>query len=298
MLTSRWFQLLVFYLSYLIVLVFAGAFYCLSEDGNSIGAWIVFFLSLWFLYARFIETKLIKIRREKFQNERIQMKGFRVALISDLHMGVFKGEKFLKRVVKKINSEKPDFVIIAGDLINEPSNEQLFSIFRCIKDINVPIMAVTGNHDCRMPGTVPVEEVREVLKPFLLVIDNDFAYLNSRKTAILGFSDLDENKIKWELLDNLRKDYLNIVVAHNPDTAYLIKEKYPVDLVLAGHTHGGQIFLPPLSDFLIPCKNKFRRGWYQVNGRSVYVSSGLGEVILPMRFLLPPEIVIMDIQSK
>lgn len=244
---------------------------------------------------RFVETQLIRIRREKFKVEGKQIEHFRIALISDLHMGVFKGENFLKRVVKKINKEKPDFVIIAGDLINEPNNEQLFSIFRSIKDIHVPIMAVTGNHDCRLPGTVPVERLREVLKPFLLVIDNDFAYLNARKTCILGFSDLSDGKINWQLLDNLRKDYFNIVVAHNPDTANLIKEEYPVDLVLSGHTHGGQIFLPPLSDLLIPCKNKFRRGWYQVNRRSVYVSSGLGEVILPMRFLMPPEIVILDV---
>ncbi|MFH1514360.1 MAG: phosphohydrolase, partial [bacterium] len=86
-----------------------------------------------------------------------------------------------------------------------------------------------------------------------------------------------------------------IVLAHNPDTVYEFPEGVNVDLVLSGHTHGGQIRIPFLYKTQIPTIHPFDKGLYNVNDIPVYVTSGIGMIGLPFRFLIPPQIEILEL---
>jgi predicted MPP superfamily phosphohydrolase len=289
-------QQAIFYLSFL---AFPAAIYIvwrLVLAPAELLWWSLLLLIVVFIYARFVEPQRIIVRRER-KEFRAGGRPVRIALISDLHLGVFKGERFLRRILAKIRAAEVDLVIIPGDLINDPSRQELSRVFLPLAELDRPIYVVTGNHDARKPGYYRSEEVREVLRPLVQVMDNAVSdwWEGDRRVKLFGLSDLMEGQADYEILEGMSPDDFNLVIAHNPDAAYLMAERLPAHLVVSGHTHAGQIRLPPISNWLIPTKFPFIRGWYQVNGRPVYVSSGLGEVGLPMRFLIPPEVVILDL---
>jgi len=298
-------QYLVYFLSYLswVFLLWLGWMFYLGDiDWRW---WVALVGCLIFLYARFVEPNIIRVKHIRHvlsgSGRRGKVKkAVRLAFISDLHLGIFKGQRFLSRVLEKIVLEKVDLLILGGDLINDPTVRQLDRMFEPLSAVDVPVLAVTGNHDSRKPGDFHSEEVRvQLRKVGVRVIDNvveRFHFDGGRSLVIAGLSDLMEGKADFELLNGLRSTDFNLLIAHNPDAAHQLAKGLPVNLVLSGHTHGGQIYLPPLSNWLIPTKCKFVKGWYEVNERSVYVSSGLGEVVLPMRFLILPEVVILDLE--
>jgi predicted MPP superfamily phosphohydrolase len=267
--------------------------------------WVALLGCLVFLYARFVEPKMIRVKYlqkgvsgKLLQSEQKEI--VRLAFISDLHLGVFKGERFLRRVLDRIALERADLLVLGGDLINDPTIRQLGRMFESLRSVAIPMVAVTGNHDSKKPGDFESEVVRvQLRKVGVKVIDNAVERLelnDGRRFVVVGLSDLMEGKADFELLNSLVAEDFNLLIAHNPDATYQLSENLPVNLVLSGHTHGGQIYLPPFSNWLIPTKYKFVKGWYEVNKRPVYVSSGVGEVVLPMRFLIPPEVVILDLE--
>lgn len=292
-------QYIVYFSSYL---VWGILFWWVGQWGRveSIWWWVGMLGIVLFIYARFVEPHLIVIKREKRVLHRGQGgRVLRIAFISDLHLGVFKGEKFLRRVLEMVRREKVDLLLVGGDLINDPTRRQLKKIFKPFAEMEVPVLAVTGNHDAKIPGDFSSEEVREKLRlAGVEVVDNlgfSFKLAEGQWVEIVGLSDLMEGCVDWTILSKLKAENINIVLAHNPDSSHQISAALPVDLVLSGHTHAGQIFLPPFSYWLIPTKYKFVKGWYEVNGHSVLVSSGLGEVVLPLRFMIPPEIVVLEV---
>lgn len=298
----KWVQYLAYYLSFLLLPFLIWMVAMVVQQAELIYWWLGFVFTLWFFYMRFVEPFKIVIRREKvgmrLDNSHLKYPaGLKIALLTDLHLGIFKGERFFRRVLARVKSEKPDLLILGGDLINDPTDKYLRKMFVDLKSLDVPILAVTGNHDAGIPGDYESVRVRKELeKVGVQTIDNEFRSVKIGKNSlkIFGLSDFSEGRFDLDVLAGMKRSDFNILIAHNPDMAYYIEKKYPVDLILSGHTHAGQIYLPPLSNWLIPCKHKFVRGWYKVKGKSVYVSSGLGEVVLPMRFLIPPEVVMLE----
>lgn len=263
--------------------------------------WGLLVLAVLFVYMRFVEPYWIVTRYEQFVSGEGTTR-VRVALVSDMHLGVFKDSDYLRLVLEAVRSGEPDLLVIPGDFINDPSVGQLAEMFEPFENFSVPIYAVTGNHDAKVPGHFSSAEVRAALPPAVTVIDNaqvDFIK-DGRTLRLIGISDLMEGESDYSGLATARPGQFNLVVTHNPDTAHLLPaELYPAgggpDLLVAGHTHGGQMFIPPLVYWMIPCENLFLRGWYEVNGLPVYVTSGVGEVLLPLRFLVPPEVVFLDL---
>lgn len=296
----KYFQYVVYYCSFLVWPLLAVSLVMMVWDSRGWWWWVVVLLCLLFIYARFVENGKIRVRRERLV---LGNSGESLILVfaSDLHLGVFKGERFLRRVLREIGGlGRVDLFLLGGDLINDPTERQLARMFGPLKGFHKKTLAITGNHDAGVPyGDFSSQEVREALERVgVRAVDNVIVEENlaGAPVKVVGLSDLWEGKADWGLLEGLKSDTVNIVLAHNPDAAYEIPAGVSVDLVISGHTHGGQIWLPPLSNWLVPCKYPFVRGWYEVNGRPVFVSSGLGEVVLPMRFLVPPEVVVMEIE--
>jgi predicted MPP superfamily phosphohydrolase len=269
-------------------------------------AWKIFaggllVLALLFIYMRFVEPQLLVIRRETLNGAGTVP--VRLAIISDMHLGVFKDKYFLARVLEQIKKENVDLVVIPGDFINDPDRNQLVDLFSPFDSFPVPVLGVTGNHDAGVPGHFTSSEIRTALQGKVTMLDNGYVELekNGKKMRVTGISDLMEGNSDYRILQRATSDEFDLLLTHNPDSIYELplsrfSAEGKIDLMVSGHTHGGQMFIPPLVYWMIPCKHLFLRGWYDVQGIPLYITSGLGEVVLPLRFLVPPEIVIMEIK--
>jgi predicted MPP superfamily phosphohydrolase len=209
---------------------------------------------------------------------------------------VYNGASFLERIVKKINKEEIDALLIAGDFIYEPRLEHLKKLFLPLAKIQVPIYVVLGNHDSKKSDLSIEAKLEKVLSELEInVITNRAIELNGITILGLGSHMMSYDKI--DLLQKYHKDDNVIVLAHNPDTTLKYKSPFYPALTLVGHTHGGQIRIPYVYKKVIKHRGKYpwNQGLYTFKNTKVFVTSGVGEVGLPLRFLIPPVIDILTL---
>ncbi|MCK5416688.1 metallophosphoesterase [Candidatus Parcubacteria bacterium] len=238
----------------------------------------------------------------------------KIVVIADLHLGVYKNENFLKRVVDKINKiENIDAVLIPGDFTYCPP-KNLDNLFYPLKKINAPIYAVLGNHDSEKPGQPIQQKLKEVLeKNNVIFLHNTSSVIENKDIKILGLGDNWAKEDDISKIDNFSKDDNLIVLTHNPDTTLQYNNSIP-DLTITGHTHGGQIRIPFIYKSMIPCVYNFNQGLYTLLPSSVstestkniiftnnhygkvFVTAGIGEVGLPMRLGIPPTIEVLELK--
>lgn len=241
------------------------------------------------IWTRFIEPNWIITRQTT-----IAVGGqARLALISDLHLGRFKGAAFMDRLVDRLNALDVDAVVIAGDLTGDP-DEPLDHLFAPLAGLRHPAYAVLGNHDEGQPGPPIADELRRVLaRHGIGVIEGRSVTVAG--VTLAGLGDRWAGKDAPDFLATLPHDRPLVVLTHNPDTAMDMPAGV-ARLLLAGHTHGGQVRIPFLYRRMIPANGAFDRGLTTWNGLPVYVTSGVGETGLPLRFLNPPVIDILTLE--
>ena len=249
------------------------------------------FLSILFIYARFVEPKILLLNHYKIET------GFKAkyALVADIHLGVYNDESILKRVVEKVNSQDVEALLIAGDFTYEPKIKNLEKLFRPLQDVNVPVYAVLGNHDKRRPGANLDRELVTVLtKLGVHVIDNQEVKLNG--VTILGLGSHWANEDEVSLISKHTKEENLLVLTHNPDTTLNYPLNHVADVTLVGHTHGGQVRIPWLYHYAIPVSGKipWDQGEYDYKHHKVFITSGVGIIGLPLRFLIPPVVDIIE----
>ncbi len=276
-------------------IIYLGSYFAFPLWGLSL-VLLFFSFNLWtlitacvlslFVYMRFVEPYWIIVRKEKMSLG--QGKNLQIVLISDLHLGVYKDGHFFSRVADRIKRIRPDAVLIAGDLLFWPISERWPKNFAAIRKLNCPVFAVTGNHDDEEKAMLNAENVREKLKSIQFIDDQK---IQIKGLEIIGLSDYWGKRYNLDLLDSAENA---VVLTHNPDLAYEIKSR--VGLVLCGHTHGGQIGIPLLKRLVVPCRHWLLKGWYKINNNDVFISSGMGEVMLPLRLLNRPEIVVFELE--
>jgi predicted MPP superfamily phosphohydrolase len=247
--------------------------------------------SLLFIYSRFIEFNMLRVKTTEIE---VGFSG-KVAVVADIHLGEYNKEKFLKKIVDRINKiENLDAVLIPGDFTEYPS-EDLESLFSPLKDLKYPIYAILGNHDIGLPGPPIREELEKVLtNNNVNLIYNNSLKIENKDIIILGLGSRYTDEDDTSKIDEFKKEDNLIVMAHNPDTVYKYENSI-ADLTVSGHTHGGQIRIPFLYKFIIPCVHDFDEGLYNVNSNKVFVSAGVGVVGLPMRLGVPPTIDILEL---
>lgn len=286
-----WLAQAILFGSYLVFPFLAGLFF-VWRRGKRKTALALAVLSLLFVWARFIEPQIIITRETKIDA------GFeaKIVLIGDLHLGAYKNRAFLERVAQKINEIDPDYVLIAGDFIYFPAkNADLQELFAPLKTIKKPIFAVWGNHDREAhnlrtiyPGLKEALEANRVL-----LLQNK--PLNLKNFTLLALGDYWEDEDEVALLNNYRPSDNLIVLTHNPDTVNDFPNQN-ADLTLTGHTHGGQIRLPLVYRWAIPTNGSFDRGLTAEKTTPLYITSGLGEIGLPMRLFAPPVIELLSLR--
>ncbi|MEB3768382.1 metallophosphoesterase [Acinetobacter sp. MD2] len=292
-------HLLVFYLSYLL---FPTLIFTLFEgwQGEFDLHQTLFISSLCviLIYARFIEPHLIRVQTTQYQllPDRAFHKPFKVALIADLHIGLFSGhERQLDQIVAKINREQPDIVVVAGDWTYEPEN-RLSDELSVLKEIKAPVYSVNGNHDEQYPGP-PIQALLQQALVANNVMDIEGKIVEFDEFRLLGIGDLWAGKTDMRSLAELPQDKPWLILSHNPDTVDMVPPLPTRPLMLSGHTHGGQVELPWLTSYMMKRVSILghKKGMYQHDNADVFVTVGTGMVGVPFRFRVPPTIDIIEL---
>lgn len=249
-----------------------------------------------FVWARFIEPQMIRVQETRLAGTGIEA---RIALISDIHLGVYKDRAFLDRVVDRLSTLQVDAVAIAGDFTYEPRDRAFDVLFSPLARLDMPVYAVLGNHDQQAPGPDIDTALRAGLRANgVRVIEGGIVEADGYRWAGLG--DRWARRDDPDFLDQARSQLPTLVLAHNPDSASGLSASGTA-LVLAGHTHGGQLRIPGLYRHVIPSALGFDRGEASTPGRDgrpvrVFTTAGLGEVGLPLRLFNPPVIDVLELQ--
>jgi predicted MPP superfamily phosphohydrolase len=226
---------------------------------------------------------------------------YRIAHISDIHLGQWISAKRIEGVVNLVNKQKPDLVAITGDSVSYVVNEPVLDMLRFLKNLKPKdvTLAVHGNHDHWMGA----KEIRRVMdESEIIELEND-VYTIKRGDAMLHIAGVDSITLEKHDLDAvLKKLPLSgpaILLAHEPDFADESAATGRFSLQLSGHSHGGQMIIPGIGTPFRGSKfMKYPLGEYKVEKMVQYTNRGLGTNIFWIRINCPPEITILRLQSS
>ena len=292
-------HLLVFYLSYLLFPLVIFTLYAGWSGYFSLHQSVfIFLLSVFLIYARFIEPHLVHVRQHQYRLNPNQpfAKSVKVALIADLHVGLYSGhERQLRIIVEKLNQAQPDIVVVAGDWTYEPEHK-LVEELQVLRQIQAPVYSVPGNHDEQYPGP-PIQELLKHALDVHEVIDIVGQIVEFDEFRLIGIGDLWAGKTDMRFMPELPQDKPWLILSHNPDTVDMVPELPLRPLMLSGHTHGGQVELPWLTNYIMKKVSILghKKGFYEHEHADVFVTVGTGMVGVPFRFRVPPTIDIIEL---
>lgn len=234
----------------------------------------------------------------------VTLEGFRIAILTDLHIGSPHHDLGkLREIVASTNALEPDLVLVLGDLViqgvlggtftdPEPIASELARL-----EASHGTYGVLGNHDWWFDGS----RVRAALEGVGIVVLEDAASpidVGGRRLWLVGVSDYWEGEHDVAGALALVPDTADIIAfTHNPDVFPEVPAR--VALTLAGHTHGGQVRIPFYGPPVVPSRygKRYAAGHVVEDGRHLFVGTGSGTSILPVRFLVPPEVVVLVLRA-
>jgi len=272
-------------------------------------------------YSYFIEPSRLVVTRSELQvkNWNRAFEGLKVVMISDIHGGSNNvNSETIDHVVQLANEENPDLTVLLGDFVSEsklsgqPLKMPISEIAPRLAKLQARygVFAVLGNHDVwNDPGAI----AGELRKNGIPVLEHETATIDvgGADLRILGLKDhtLVENWGDYSREARVAIEASEgtgdvIALSHSPDMIELVSGDLHVSdslkVFLAGHTHGGQVWLPIIGSPIVPSSygQQYAFGRVMRNGIEMFVTTGVGTSILPFRFLVPPEIAVVTIRNK
>lgn len=235
--------------------------------------------------------------------------GYKIVQLSDLHDAQF-GENH-QDLVSKVKDVRPDAVFITGDFIdsNRYELEQSLQLVKALQGI-APIYYVTGNHEI---STNDVSRIKDALQQYGVRILSDEADIvtssQNESIAIGGIEDplssTQDDSVAVELaiqntFKNVSTETFKVLLSHRPEL-FDVYAKYNMDVTFSGHAHGGQFRIPLIGGLISPGQGFFPKltsGVHEKEGSQLVVSRGIGNSIMPIRFLNQPEIVVVTLRKS
>ncbi|MGM9998350.1 MAG: metallophosphoesterase [Candidatus Bruticola sp.] len=237
------------------------------------------------------------------------LEGLRLVFFADLHIGTYSREIYTSRASEIISDLHPDILVGGGDYVFG-SREYFDQAAAWMRQLNprLAFIGVVGNHDY-WQGSTHIEKSCAAGGMRLLMNDRLFIdergqpteFIPKRGLCLAGISDLWSSEVDISLaLKGVSADMPCLLFSHNPDVAfdrYTGKER--IDLIVAGHTHGGQVLLPWGTPLGVSTRypDRLTAGWYSDERCRVYVNTGLGETVVPFRSGVRPEITLFILAS-
>jgi uncharacterized protein len=234
--------------------------------------------------------------------------GFRIAQLSDFHYDPYFSVVPIRKAISVVNGLRPDLVVLTGDFVTvqpfgrDHDRDWADDIDPCaslLAQLHSPMgsLAVLGNHDVISDPERIVSALETRGIPVLRNRSTSFARAGAR-LWFAGTDDVLEGHANLQLtLAGIPPEEPVILLAHEPDFA-VYAARFPVDLQLSGHSHGGQIRLPLLgAPVLPPLARRYPWGLHRIGGLTLYTNVGIGTIGLPVRFLCPPEITLVTLRA-
>ena len=232
--------------------------------------------------------------------------GFRIAQISDLHYGPYTGEREVRAAMEEARATRPDMIVLTGDFVTATwlfnyGHRPVDKIVPCtelLRELRAPygVYAVLGNHDW---GT-DADTIAGTLRGAGIVVLRNQAVAIERGNARFWLAGVDcatERAADMErTLACVPAGEPVVLLAHEPDFADEAA-RYPVEVQLSGHSHGGQIVIPGMPGYLPPLGRKYPRGLYRVGNLRLYVNRGIGVSGAPIRYGAPPEVTLVELDA-
>lgn len=254
----------------------------------------------------------IEHRDVKIENLPAELRGTTITLISDVHSGQYMNEKDMREYADVINELKSDIICIPGDFVNR-GDKEIPPLTRAFRDLKAEhgVYGSLGNHDFFMDGNAvsnalnnetPIQMLRNDYRKinikgkelYIMGVD-DTRGAGAHMEAVLKYYDAAEQKLITAEGDISGKP--KILLCHKP---YGFDElaKKDIDLILSGHTHGGQVVPVKFGNFNLSFAatvSKYIEGLYKAGKSQMYVSRGIGTVAMPIRLNCPPEITVLKL---
>jgi uncharacterized protein len=274
----------------------------LLRRGLLVAAATIFALGLW---AFWLEPASMKIVEQRLVIGWRPGTSLRIAVLTDLHVGSpFNGIEKLREIVDRTNAARPDLICVLGDLVIQGVLGGRFvppeAIAIELKRLQAPagVVAVLGNHD----GWFDHDRVRAALESNgVRVIEDTAVRVDTAAGPVwaAGISDLwtGRHDIAAALAATRDDGAPIVLLTHSPDVFPEVPAR--VTLTIAGHTHGGQVLLPLAGRLIVPSRfgARYAAGHVVENGRHLWVATGLGTSILPVRFRVPPAVDVLTLSA-
>jgi predicted MPP superfamily phosphohydrolase len=288
-----------------------------------IGLLIAFLIAIGYSY--FIEPSRLVVNQQTLEIKgwEAALDGFKIVAIGDIHGGSNAvDETKLHKIVELANEQNADLIVLLGDYVSQAARDPLLGD----RNLKMPmhtiatdlaglkakygVVAVMGNHDDWYGNGEVTNELRAV---GYTVLDNEIYTINGNGSNIRILGLRDQLHIgNWKsYTDGLKQVIAKdggsgpiIALEHSPDVLPIITGELSISpdlrLMLAAHTHGGQVWLPIVGTPVVPSSygQKYSYGHKQENGVDMFVTCGVGTSILPFRFMMPPEIAVLTIRSR
>jgi len=254
-------------------------------------------------YGLMIEPKTLKVQGPEFISDAYSGPPLRIGIITDIHIGgLHVPAARVEKLVEEMNAQNPDLILLPGDFVDghvpaenrsDGFNANLKAGIEFLSKLEAPSFATIGNHD----SWYGAGRVAELLRASgITVLENDSAIFGD--FCLVGLADATTAKPSRSAYSKCPFAHPPITLTHSPD-AWRVFRRDSL-LAIAGHTHGGQVNLPIYGRRVNATSlgPEHSYGFSKLGGVDVFVSSGVGTSILPVRFRAPPEVVVITLRGR